>query len=130
MCLKREFLLLSFCVILCVPNLYIPKFNPNPQREIRAKFYLFHIKNNPMGKSCITCKKPVVLREDPVGIPPIVAPPFPLTAYGIASVDEANHVLYVGGLQGFNPDGTLPDTVKARVENAYAQAFAVQRFYG
>ena len=95
------------------------------------KIFSILLKQNSMGKkSCIACKKPVVLREDPIGIPPIVAPPFPLTAYGIASVDEANHVLYVGGLQGFNPDGSLPDTVAARVQNAYAQAFAVVRYYG
>ncbi|QIN54458.1 hypothetical protein [Cedratvirus kamchatka] len=85
-----------------------------------------------MGKrKCkIECFKPEVLRQNPVGSPPIVAPPFPSIAYGIASIDTANHTLYIGGLQGFTPDGQLPPTVAARVQNAYAQAFAVVRYYG
>jgi enamine deaminase RidA (YjgF/YER057c/UK114 family) len=78
----------------------------------------------------ITCKFPLVVRQNPPGKPPIIPPPFPLIAYSYATIDTGCNVLYVGGLQGFLPNGELAPTVKQRVELAYASIFAVANFYG
>lgn len=78
----------------------------------------------------ICCKWPLVIRQNPPGSPPIVPAPFPPIAYGLATIDTANNVLYVGGLQGFLPNGDLAPTVQERVELAYASIFAIARFYG
>ena len=81
--------------------------------------------------SCdITCKLPLVIRQNPPGDPPIVPAPFPPIAYGLATIDTANNVLYVGGLQGFLPNDTLALTVQERVQVAYASMFAIAKFYG
>lgn len=81
--------------------------------------------------SCdVTCKFPLVIRQNPPGNPPIVPSPFPPIAYGLATIDTANNVLYVGGLQGFETNGELASTVQRRVELAYASIFAIAAFYG
>lgn len=93
-----------------------------------------------MGKCCtivsechkksIFCKIPTAVRQNPPGQPPIVPPPFPLNAYGLATIDTGNNVLYIGGLQGFRPDGNLGATVAERVQLAYDSMFAIARYYG
>ena len=78
----------------------------------------------------IICKTPEAVRQNPPGNPPIVPPPFPLSAYGLATIDTGNNTLYIGGLQGFKPDGTLPPTVEERVQLAYDSMFAIANYYG
>lgn len=78
----------------------------------------------------IVCKTPHAVHQNSPGLPPIVPPPFPLAAYGISTIDTGNNVLYIGGLQGFRLDGTLPPTVEERVDLAYASMFAVANYYG
>jgi hypothetical protein len=76
------------------------------------------------------CQPSLVIRQDPPGDPPIVPPPFPLTAYGFATIDVTNNILHVGGLQGFLPNGDLAPTWDQRVRVAYDSMFAIARFYG
>jgi enamine deaminase RidA (YjgF/YER057c/UK114 family) len=78
----------------------------------------------------VECQVPQAIRENPPGIPPIVPPPFPQTAYGLATIDTGNKVLYVGGLQGFLPNGELAPTVADRVRIAYDSMYAIARYYG
>lgn len=85
---------------------------------------------NPCEKDKITCVVPRAVQQNPPGDPPIVPPPFPLAAYGLATIDTGNNVLYIGGLQGFKPDGNLPNTVAERVKLAYDSMFAIARYYG
>lgn len=68
--------------------------------------------------------------QNPAGNPPIVPPPFPLSAYGLATIDTGNNVLHVGGLQAFYPDGTQPATVEERIQVVYDSMYAIAKHYG
>lgn len=92
-------------------------------KEKKEKKHHHHKKEK---KHEIVCEKPQVIRLNP----PVVPPPFPLPAYGHLTIDTANHVLYVGGQQGFLPDDTLPPTVAERVQQAFDNMFNIAAFGG
>ena len=72
------------------------------------------------------CVKPIVIRQNP----PVVPPPFPLFAYGLATITTSNYTLYVGGVQGFVAPDVFAASVAERVRVAYETMFKIAAFYG